>query len=96
MVPKIKFSVPFELYYSLIVEVIISFGNTEFSAQVAWQENVSRLDRTFFFFSNWSSDVRVVMYLGRREKVSRVPSDFRFSLSDVLSRSPATMIYDDD
>ena len=32
-------------YYRLAFDVIISFGSTEFSAQVAWKVNVSRLER---------------------------------------------------
>ena len=32
-------------YYSLTFDVIILFGSTEFSAQVAWKVNVSRLER---------------------------------------------------
>ncbi|KAF8552717.1 hypothetical protein OG21DRAFT_1523589 [Imleria badia] len=37
LTPKRKLAGPFGIYYSLSVDVIISFGSTEFSAQVAWK-----------------------------------------------------------
>ena len=36
------------VYYSLSIDVIISFGSTEFSAQVAWKVNVSCPTRNSF------------------------------------------------
>ncbi|KAF8552722.1 hypothetical protein OG21DRAFT_1485974 [Imleria badia] len=37
LTPKMKLAGQFGIYYSLSIDVIISFGSTEFSAQVAWQ-----------------------------------------------------------
>jgi hypothetical protein len=83
------------LYYSLAFDVVISFGSTEFSAQVAWKVNVSRQGPSSLFFS----DV-IVISSGRRYEVSHAPVAFlvyflpsRLTLCD---RSPAAIIYDED
>ena len=57
-------------YYGLSFDVVILFGSTEFSAQVAWKVNVSRQESSFL--SLGVSDV-VVILSGRRDKVSHVP-----------------------
>jgi hypothetical protein len=42
LTPKRKVLGPMGLFYTLTFDVVISFGSTEFSAQVAWKVNVSR------------------------------------------------------
>ncbi|KAI9573815.1 hypothetical protein HD554DRAFT_2012318 [Boletus coccyginus] len=46
LTPRRKMSGQAGFYYGLDFDVIISFGSTEFSAQVAWKENVSRWELT--------------------------------------------------
>lgn len=55
--------------YVLKVDVIISFGSTEFTAQVAWEVDVSFQELSpFFVFSD------VIMILsGRRDEVWHAP-----------------------
>lgn len=42
LTPRRRLFGPRGFYYSLRFDVIISFGTTEFSAQVAWNVDVSR------------------------------------------------------
>ena len=77
LTPRRKLFGPMGLYYSLSFEVIISFGSTEFTAQVAWKVNVSRW---FSFWGFLKSHCDFVRALRQSESCS---GDFWFPFSSV-------------
>ena len=63
-------------FYRVMVDVILLFGMTEFTAQIAWRENVSGLYMSFKYRINFTRGA--AWFLGERETVSFFKKKDRF------------------
>lgn len=79
-----KMGVSGEVYYSVDVEVVVFFGSTELTAQMAWRDNVSH-EPSFFFSFCFSDYYRVSRGLNSGEYECNVIS--RMVLTQIQSAS---------